>query len=293
MKSARVFLWQYGVTPEQVATALRMGREIEQQDTDRFMAEYQEEVLSAELGELETLPRKIEQELQPARDQAQRQLEFWRRRNNPDRIAEFERKVETLTREISETQERLEQARERLDPNGERTEELRLIRTRFKLAERAGRRALDRLVSVVEMDDEGPEAVLFGLDQGELKVSILGWAPGSVRRLPGRSTFKRSFFTEDGTIRNARFDPSNGKIEFEVKVFANDLRTELEATYTFTLFPTDYAKTDDPTDGRVFFTGEVWREAAAVGPLCSSAEWKETRCRRKGVMKLTDSASRR
>mgnify|MGYP001614772104 FL=1 len=219
-------------------------------------------------------------------------MDFWRRKNNPEKTAEFERKVAELERQIAEAQGQLEEARRRLDPEGDRTTELALIRKRFEMAERSGRRALDRLVSVVELDDEGPDTIIFGLhSDGSLKVSVLGWAPGSVRRYDNRNTSKRSFTTEDGLVTNTAFDSSNGRIEFDVPVYSNADRTELEATYHFKMFPTEYAKTDDPTDGRIFFSGDVWREAA-VGPLCSVVEFHDTGCRRKGIVKLVSRASR-
>jgi hypothetical protein len=260
LRSNRIFLWPEHVTGERVAEVMRWGQEVQAAEDDHFLASEKEHRLREKLAEVVEIPIRIEKELAPKKNSIQRQLDFWKKRNHAEKTAEFERKLAEVDDEIQMLQAKLEESRQRIDPDGVLQEELRDVQVDFERSHRRGVAAVKQLEELVEMDVQGPDEIRLNTRwDGQLSVSVDGWAP----RGEGE---KRNFSTDDGSILNATYQEFEGRVSFTVWV--NE-----RIQYRFTLHRSDYAKSKDPRDGRVFYSGEVWRDEKGFEPRKGVAKW--------------------
>lgn len=315
----KIFLWSYGMSARDVSTALKMAQQIDKIDTDQYLVGREIQGAEQGLARIDGVRERITRLNQDRsrarilirnatreRDNAKTELDKAQESGNAEAIREWEGKVQAGQRKLDEAlelqtnaerelpvaEEELKDVTAKVDPEGKKAEELIALRGRSASIQEVGRLATADLTSVVELDEDGPTLIRFDTkEDGHLLVNISQWPVGNLKS-QGISMPPRNFSTEDGTITNAKFEPVGGKIEFEVTVYENDLRTEVQAVYKFKLARTEYKKTDDPTDGRIFYQGDVWREFAKVGPLCSVEEDRKTACRRKGSAKLVSGNSR-
>jgi hypothetical protein len=314
----KIFLWPYGMSQQNVSTALQMAREIDGIDTEQFLVGRQIETVRQGMSQIDQIRQRItrlNQERAQARirirnstrerDTAQAELTRAQQAGDPVAIRDWEGKLQAAQQKLAEAtalqtnaerelplaEEELRKVTASVDPQGKMGDELTALTGRAASIVEKGRVATAALTRVVELDEDGPTLVRFDLESdGGLDIRLQNWAPGN---LVSRGIFmpKRNFSTDDGTITAAKYDPVGGRVEFEVTVYENELRTEIQAVYKFKLARTEYSKTDDPTDGRIFYQGDVWRESSKVGPLCSPEEERETRCRRKGSAKFVSGNS--
>ncbi len=139
----------------------------------------------------------------------------------------------------------------------------------------ASQEAYDALRAAVDWVSVPPSLVSFehqGLEAGRAKfrVVVAGWAADEA------SGLKNTFSTDDGTIQNVLYLELGGRMSFDVYFYADEAKTVLRNIYTFKIGRTAYHRTDDPSDGRIYYTGDLIEKDAQGREL------------RKGVAKLVD-----
>ncbi len=313
LQNNKIFLWPVGVSAADTSLVLRMAQQIDSIDTQYYLADQ-------ELNRAKVDPRfQVVEQIRArhvrawqersrtaipvnravrTRDSARNELQRARETGDEQEVARCERK-------LAEAQARLDQldmgphnralqqeaqARAALDEalvvHKEPLDAVTVADGRLKNLTAEGSRATTDLLRVVELDEDGPTSVNFDVrPDGSLYVYIANWAVGNFKSR-NLSMPPRTFSTEDGSITNASYVALGGRIQFDVAVYNDDARTDLQARYNFKLARNEYAKTDDPADGRIFYVGEVWREYSKVGPLCSEQEAAKSNCRRIGSAKF-------
>lgn len=260
------FLWKEEVTAEQVATALKISRQIEsldaradetgqsKTDEEARLRPFQEEIakIQPRLKEITEaiLANETRIRAEQSKPESERDTALIRRLNEENHALSNERKL---------AEGRLAEIQDQSKPVQERIEQLE---AELRQIEEQGIDAVMQLIEVVEYYPEQPSSVSFQFVHGrQISVEIRGWNLND-----GRSA--SNFSTDDGTILGPTYREQGGIFSFTAVVYeGEEARTGVREAYCFRLNRVKYDKLN-----KAHFAGEFMKVAA---PSHCDIAWTE------------------
>lgn len=301
LSNNKLFFYPEGLTPERFATLSRAARDYDRFEAQAFPYARRSEELNGRMGPLEQVIgsaksriAQIDRKLPRIdRDLARNQTDLDgvnERLQDPglpaDERAQLEGRLTALQATIARlSDEKVQLVAERAQKQMEvdRGEaEAAPLRAEFAEVEAArkplsdaSQEAYDNLRASVDWVSRPPSLVSFEYQgrqggRAQFRVVVNGWAADEA------SGVLNSFSTDDGTIRDVLYRELGGRFTFDVYFYTDEAKTVLKNIYTFKIGRTAYHRTDDPSDGRIYYTGDLIEKDPQGREL------------RKGVAKLVD-----